>query len=123
MEEKDSRRKRYILVGILVVIAAALGIERCMQDRPEEEPSAQHQPVTSPTSSLQKAAKQGSHSSISSQSAGTHTAHTNMVEKHSSRTLQKTSTVQKKNLKPRKRIYTYFLVLACLIFSHLWHES
>ena len=102
MEEKDSRRKRYILVGILVVIAAALGIERCMQDRPEEEPSAQHQPVTSPTSSLQKAAKQGSHSSISSQSAGTHTAHTNMVEKHSSRTLQKRVQFRRKTLNPEK---------------------
>lgn len=102
MEEKDSRRKRYILVGILVVIAAALGIERCMQDRPEEEPSAQHQSATTPTSSLQKTAKQEAAGSIFSQSAGTHTVHTNMAEKHSSHAHQKRVQLRIKTLNPEK---------------------
>lgn len=102
MEEKDSRRKRYILVGILVVIAAALGIERCMQDRPEEEPSAQHQSATTPTSSLQKTAKQAAAGSIFSQSAGTHTVHTNMAEKRRSHAHQKRVQLIRKTLKPEK---------------------
>ena len=102
MEEKDSRRKRYILVGILVVIAAALGIERCMQDRPEEEPSAQHQSATTPTSSSQKTAKQEAVSSISSQLAIKHTAHTNMAEKHNSRTLQEQVQLRRKTLNPER---------------------
>ena len=102
MEEKDSRRKRYILVGILVVIAAALGIERCMQDRPEEEPSAQHQSATTPTFSSQKTAKQEAVSSISSQLAIKHTAHTNMAEKHNSRTLQEQVQLRRKTLNPER---------------------
>ena len=37
MKDKRNRRKRYILAGIFLGIAALLGIERCVNDEPESE--------------------------------------------------------------------------------------
>ena len=37
MKDKRNRRKRYILAGIFLGIAALLGIERCVNDEPEPE--------------------------------------------------------------------------------------
>ena len=39
MKDKRNRRKRYILAGIFLGIAALLGIERCVNDEPEPEQS------------------------------------------------------------------------------------
>ena len=39
MKDKSNRKKRYILVGIFLGIAALLGIERCVNDEPEPEQS------------------------------------------------------------------------------------
>ena len=39
MKDKRNRRKRYILAGIFLGIAALLGIERCVNDEPESEQS------------------------------------------------------------------------------------
>ena len=39
MKDKRNRRKRYILAGIFLGIAALLGIERCVNDEPEAEQS------------------------------------------------------------------------------------
>jgi len=39
MKDKSNRRKRYILAGIFLGIAALLGIERCVNDEPEPEQS------------------------------------------------------------------------------------
>ena len=39
MKDKRNRRKRYILAGIFLGIAALLGIERCVDDEPEPEQS------------------------------------------------------------------------------------
>lgn len=103
MEEKNRRRRRYILAGIFVVIAAALGIERCTKDRPEEKPSAQHQSVTVPTPSSQKTAKQEAAGSIFSQSAYANTVHTNMAEKHRSHAHQKRVLLKRRTLKPEKK--------------------
>ena len=37
MKDKSNRKKRYILAGIFLGIAALLGIERCVNDDPESE--------------------------------------------------------------------------------------
>ena len=37
MKDKSNRKKRYILAGIFLGIAALLGIERCVNDEPESE--------------------------------------------------------------------------------------
>lgn len=37
MKDKSNRKKRYILAGIFLGIAALLGIERCVNDEPEPE--------------------------------------------------------------------------------------
>ena len=37
MKDKSNRKKRYILAGIFLGIAALLGIERCVNDEPEAE--------------------------------------------------------------------------------------
>lgn len=39
MKDKSNRKKRYILAGIFLGIAALLGIERCVNDEPESEQS------------------------------------------------------------------------------------
>ena len=39
MKDKSNRKKRYILAGIFLGIAALLGIERCVNDEPEPEQS------------------------------------------------------------------------------------
>ena len=39
MKDKSNRRKRYILAGIFLGIAALFGIERCVNDEPEPEQS------------------------------------------------------------------------------------
>ena len=39
MKDKSNRKKRYILAGIFLGIAALLGIERCVDDEPEPEQS------------------------------------------------------------------------------------
>ena len=37
MKDKSNRKKRYILAGIFLGIAALLGIERCVNDEAESE--------------------------------------------------------------------------------------
>lgn len=39
MKDKSNQKKRYILAGIFLGIAALLGIERCVNDKPESEQS------------------------------------------------------------------------------------
>ena len=39
MKDKSNRKKRYILAGIFLGIAALLGIEHCVNDEPESEQS------------------------------------------------------------------------------------
>lgn len=41
MKDKSNRKKRYILAGIFLGIAALLGIERCVNDEPESEQSVE----------------------------------------------------------------------------------
>lgn len=62
MKDKSNRKKRYILAGIFLGIAALLGIERCVNDEPESEQSIEQKTAdkapslsaTPPVSSLDK---------------------------------------------------------------------